>query len=300
VVTRSYDVADIKAVLEAAQVLGRAHRAFRHARAEGERRIEELQNAWVRDHEHLLVDEEDPEYLDEELIEVAKAYLLTGDADGTLPNDVREVLDETRTALAEDLKSAVRLTEPTKQALEAPTAELGAAVRRWFSTARDQGDLRGWPRVLEAWRKALSMTTREAASALGVSPSAIVRYEAGKRSPSVPQIGAMVDCIFAWNPTVEDTRIRATARALARMSGDDPDLSTDILEFAFREQASLQGEVEDALDGLTVVQLRVLAALVATPATLDRLADLVKNDPLRPIKDALDRVHDGTSTEARQ
>lgn len=298
-------MADIQQVLEAAQAFGRAHRAFRDARAEGERRIDEIQQAWVRGHEDLLLDdhEEDDEfdYLDDDLIEAAKTYLLTGEAaDGAIPDDVRGVLDESRRALAEELRGAAGLTEPAREYLVSPNAEFCAAVRSWFAAARAEGDVAGWPQVLGAWRTALSMTTREAASVLEVSPSAVVRYEAGKRSPSVPQIGAMVECIVVWDPTSEDAKLRKAVRAFARMFGEEADVSTDILQNVTIEHETLVGEVEDVIERLTVGQLRVLAALVASPAALDRLACLVKDDPLGPITHALARLSDATTvTESK-
>src|SRR5262249_12355273 len=151
--------------------------------------------------------------------------------------------------------------------------------------------------------KALSMTTREAASALEVSPSAVVRYESAQRSPSAAQVGAMVDCMVAWDPTSDESRTRRHAHALALLFRDPDYANVMLVNFELTEshlrkdlEDGLERTLDNAADGLTNTQVRVLTALVAHPATLDRLVELVKNDPLQPFKEALG----GATSETRR
>lgn len=144
-----------------------------------------------------------------------------------------------------------------------------------------------WPTILREWRTAVDWTTREAAEALEVSPSAIVRYEQGKRSPSLPYVAAMIDRIEVVRPVMEDTDLRQAARVLAQMDGDST--ATGILEQLERGRAELQGDIEEALQTMGERQLRAVAALVGSPAAMEALllwADRFGDDPLRPVFDA--------------
>lgn len=294
---------DSDTVLKAAQRLGRAHREFRHARDESERQFEEIQKNWMQSHAGLLEELCDD---DEELYDVfepaVREYLSTGQADDDVfPRDVLEQLDASRGQFANMVAAVSEATNPAEQALRDPSADFVAALRSWLEWSRTAGgNLADWPEILKAWRSALGMTTREAAAALDVSPSAVVRYEGATRSPSAPYVAAMIERIEAWDSTSEETLLRTAARRLARMFGSDGDGATEILENTARPWDTLVFAVEEALPALTQTQLQVVAALVAAPAALDAIDALVRNNPLQAVLDAVADGHDKavTVTEA--
>lgn len=287
-------MADTKSVIKAAHELGRVHRELRHARAQSEREVEALLSGWVDDHEDLLVDESG-DYLDNDLIDAAKAFLLTGDAgDEPLDADLRAALEEGRAAIADDLQAALALVETAAAAVAQPYSALTSSVRAWLGEARAEGNVADWAIILDAWRTALSLTTREAAAALEVSPSAVVRYSGRSRTPSVPQVVAMVEAMTSWNPAAEDKTMRAAARSLAASFGEDPDKATEILENVGVLRTDLEATVEDGLESLSHTQLTVLAALVTSPKLLNGLATLAREDVFGEIEAAVNAVRGAT------
>lgn len=284
-------------VFEKIQALGRAHREFRHAQSEAERYIDEIQEAWVRDHEHLL--EDDDGDLDDELITEAKTYFLVGkDQYGTLSAELRMAADAGRASRDKKLSVAREPSNSLAEATRGPAADFSQALRRWLREARAEKDFDEFPRILREWRQALSMVTREAATALDVSSSAIVRYESGKRTPSAPQVRALVERIVDWDP-VKDTPAGVALRRLARMFDEDPD---DLIERTDRDtrenltrQVAIQDAIQLALEDLTAAQLGTVASLVNEPAALDRLGELARNHPFQLVADALAQVEPSPS-----
>jgi transcriptional regulator with XRE-family HTH domain len=284
-------VADARAVISAAHEVGRLHRDLRHARDQSEREIQGQLSGWVDKHEDLLVDDSG-EYLDDDLIDAAKAFLLTGDpGEEPLDASLLTALEAGRAAIASDLQAALALEEAAAAAVVGPYDAFVSAVRHWLNEARAEGDIGDWARILDTWRTALSLTTREAAAALEVSPSAIVRYSGGSRTPSVPQVVAMVEAMIRWNPAAEDTKIRAAARSITRMFGTDPDRATEILESAGRSRTDLEASIQDNLEALSTTQLSVVAALVSSPTLLNGLATLACDEVFNEIRMTVNAVH---------
>lgn len=277
-------MANTRAVTTLGQELRRVHRDLRHARNQSEQEVEGLLRSWVDENEDLLGH---GAYLDDDLIDAAKAFLLTGDGDEeTLGPNLLTAVRAGRVAIADDLRGALARSAPAARAVIAPHAAFVSAVKQWLGEARAEGDISDWATILDTWRSALSLTTREAAVALEVSPSAIVRYSGGSRTPSVPQVVAMVEAMSSWDPATEDTKMRVHARGMAMMFERDPDEATNILEDIGSERTRLEGTVEDGLDALSIRQLGVIAALVASPSLLDWLAALASDDLFSEIQTA--------------
>jgi hypothetical protein len=97
----------------------------------------------------------------------------------------------------------------------------------------------------------------------------------------------MIDRIEATGPLPSDTRLRETARKLARAVGDGSD-ATEIIEGWEHQQASLQAEIEEALPTLSWERLKTAAALFRDPRSLDSLQEWSRRpDPLGPVLEAL-------------
>jgi hypothetical protein len=144
-------VADARAVISAAHEVGRLHRDLRHARAQSEREIEGLLSGWVDEHEDLLVDDFG-EYLDDDLINAAKAFLLTGEA-GEEPLDagLLTALEMGRAAIAGDLQAALTMVEKAAAAVCGTTpsfqrsgiGSMRLAPRKTSATGRASSTLGG-------------------------------------------------------------------------------------------------------------------------------------------------------------
>ena len=278
---------------EAAERLGRAHRKLRHARAQSQSEVDAILDAWVRDHGWLF-DHGDGDSRNDELVAASKEYLRDGaPIDETVDDELRAALSNGRLQLAPQLRAALEPVEHTAASVVAPYEAFTTEVRRWLDQRRTDGAVPEWATVLDLWRSALSLTTREAGEALGVSASAVTRYLRRVRTPSMPQLIGMVEAMTTWDPTSEDENLRTAARTIVSVFGDDPDKATEILEDAQRRGLDLEDIVGDALDALSQRQLAVLAALAATPRLLDGLAALADERVMSDLEKAAATVRIG-------
>jgi transcriptional regulator with XRE-family HTH domain len=288
---------------EQIDALGAAHRTVRHERDEADRNLRALASQLARQvaeaHDELFVDADDPDYYDEELIELSADYLVAPDDSGTLPADIRQLLRDMRSAKAADfdqLLSAARLAE---QNAIVPARDFADGLRIWMAGAKNDPSIAAqWNDVLARWRTALNLTVREAASALQVSPSAITRYESGARTPSLPQLTALVEAMGSWDPIATESALGRSGRRLAEVVGWDPDSIADRIDEADSERHHLQGLLEDIArdQHFSAERLRTLVALAQNPEALDHVRALAALD-LVPTPATPSPKDDGEPTE---
>lgn len=233
---------------------------------------------------------EDPDDIED----AAKAFVLGHDLREPLASDLaaneRGELDDLRSRVLE-LLGAARTSMATGQA---PQRAVASEMRRWLAAVQDpedQAEVGQWAEILQQWRQALDDTVREAAAKLGVSPSAVVRYEAGGRLPSIAvlaqMVGAMSNSAALADP---DEEFRKARRGIERSFGQS---AIDTLDRLDLDRASQIDEVAGQLEEMKPEQLRVVATLVSTPHLLDdliRWADHYKSDPLRDLFTALTKT----------
>ena len=280
---------ELEEVLATTDRMAHAYREYVHRLDESDRQLGAVRDAIVDDvvaaHASLFVDEDEPEWLDEELIDDAKRYVVgAGDAHDTLDPALREVLDAHRDLHRDEVDRASAVVAPAAKMLAAPKAAHTAALHRWVMSRRECGSVEGWSTVLTAWRESLGMTTRTAASVLGVSPSAVTRYESGARSPSMPQLISLVESMNGWDPLVEDTFQRST-RMFAQLLGGTSDDAVATLERADAERLRLEAELEEAVASrrFSIEQLRLLTSLCADPDALDHLVGFARADAVAEL-----------------
>ncbi|MDP8928614.1 MAG: helix-turn-helix domain-containing protein, partial [Actinomycetota bacterium] len=224
-----------------------------------------------------------------------------------LPGDRVKELLALRERFEPRLKQAVAESEAAltsaHETLRGPQAELARRLRDWLEHVRQDETTntieKDWPRILRAWRQAIHATSREAAQLLDVSPSAIVRYERGTRSPSRPYVEAMIHRISSSDGVMPVSDERRAATEYVRTFGLGRSYATEFLERLDRERIEIEcqgdtervlfAEIQRDLEGLTPQELRVVAALInrreALQALLTWAADYDK-DPLRPVLQA--------------
>lgn len=284
--------------------LGAAHRAVRHERDEADRHLRTLSSQLARQvaeaHDELFVDADDPDYYDEELIELSADYLVAPDDSDTLPADIQQLLRDMRSAKAADFDRLLSAAQLAEQDVVAPGRDFAEGLRIWLTSAKQDPCIAAqWRDVLARWRSALNLTVREAASALQVSPSAITRYESGARSPSLPQLTALVEAMSSWDPTATESALGRSGRRLAEVLGWDPDSIADRVDEADSERHYLQGLLEDITHDqhLSTERLRTLVALAQNPQALDHVRALAALD-LVPAPTTSSPTDDRKPTEA--
>ena len=291
-------------LMEKIEALGVAHRALRHQRDEADRELRalslQLAHRVADAHEDLFIDADDPDFLDEELIEMAADWLLVPDDSDSLPLEIRHLLEETRQASLADFDRLLADARLAQQGTIGPVRDFAVALRAWLTVAKtDPNTAAEWADMLAKWRSALNLTVREAASALQVSPSAITRYESGARSPSLPQLTALVEAMSTWDPVDEQSELRRSGRRLADLVGWDPESLAERIDEADSERHQLQGLLEDIARNqfFSAERLRTLVALAQNPVALDHVRSLANLD-LSPDLKPMPPGHEGKATEA--
>lgn len=267
-----------KKCLEAIADFGRAATRVRRAQEE----VDLLEVQWLDMASFVCEDfVEDYDGTSETINDALVQFLRTGDQ-SLIPNQVsyhREDLTEMRQEILAEYNERLRELEAVAGSWEQPHQTMVQELRGWLATAKaadaDSATVAGeWAAVLKAWRKAADLTTREAAERLGVSPSAITRYEGGTRAASLPYIASMIEQIDAVGNAERNEKLRKVVRTFASMVGhDDP---TQVLEEteAEAERSNLRNLIHDRLGELSAEQLAAVARLVQ-PAALQALDTLV-------------------------
>lgn len=293
----------VDAVHGAIAELEMAHRAYREQRERARADQRAIVTAWrdktrnaLQEGGEDLTDDEGVPLDDSELDDLLEQYLTSSQDDLLLPDGTGisfDDLPQTRQQLAE-LDAVVQTAAAT---LEPPHAELAARLRAWLDAVRADATpahaVEQWPTILHHWRKALDLTTREAAAQLDISPAAIVRYEKdpgdpGGRTPKLPNIAAMVERMASVPPLIPHSKLRASVEAVTRLGGHEV-TPTELIDQFEGQQAELIATVEDALPQLTLRQLQLLCALVTDQHAIEALlgwVDQYGQDPLRPLFDA--------------
>lgn len=244
----------------------------------------------VRQHQEQFEDVDDSQWIDDDLIRDAESYLRNPeDGPGQLSDLLSGIIDKARVARHDELEALFKSAQLAAQDLSAPKSDLDAALREWGDEQRQGALVDAWSAVLSPWRKAHNMTTRQAAVALGISASAVTRYESGSRSPSSPQLRALVEAMIAWDPATDDHSMSNARYVFSELFGENPDEIADLLDERDAERLSLLAQIDEALEGsmLPVDQLRILVSLTTTPGALAHLAALVRSttsaiEPSRP------------------
>jgi transcriptional regulator with XRE-family HTH domain len=291
--------------METIQALGAAHRALRHRRDEADRNLRALCSNLAREvagaHDELFIDGDDPELFDEELIDMAAEWLLApGDSD-SLPTEVLHLVNEVRQASLPEFDRLLADARLAQQNTIGPVEDFADALRTWLSEAKAEATIAAeWPEVLAKWRSALNLTVREAAAALQVSASAITRYESGARSPSLPQLTALVEAMGTWDPVEEESELRRSGRRLADQVGWDPESFAQRIDEADAERHQLQGLLEDiARDQFfSAERLRTLVALAQNPEALDHVRSLAGFDLTPSLQQPTSPVPERPADEA--
>lgn len=271
-------------MMKALAELGRRCREARAARADLDERQDALRRQWMGDREDYLNEFDDESY--DDVRTSLDEYFDTGTAD--LPRSQLARLKGTREPFLAQLQEPTEALAVLEGAVVPPHESFVQCLRRWFVHARtDPEALKTWQDILKTWRRAVGRTTRDAANLLDVSSSAIVRYEQGNRTPSAPQVAAMIDCIAAGPVLPEQTELRIAAGRIARVFEGGDEEAVDMIENVERSTAEQCRAIEDALPILTSPQRGVVARLVHSPKSLDALDAWATQNQLAPVAVAL-------------
>lgn len=289
-------------VVESIRAFGRTHREHRLIRDDVRRQNSERLSKYTTDLEWICrVDERSGEELHEaeytRRVEAVRQYLTTGvDSEGALPAvihdhsrgatfDVATALAEAYEALTLDRSTGAAALQPTRNSLVGLHRTFVLRLREWFTEARSGSDtLSGWPEILREWRRAVDLTTRNAAEVLEVSPSTVVRYEQGERSPASPYVAALIDQIDERGPIYHDDELVTATRAPAARTTSAMEDLLDPIEQSRRQDEELRVQIEDALPHIGQLHLLVLAELTQRPDLLDSLIESLRSDPLGPLR----------------
>lgn len=275
-------------VLAAIEPFGQAHAHFRAVQAEVWHHRQQLEYRW-RDRFADLLDDTDDDTAAAAEDELTR-FLTTGERDQLeLLAAAATTLAAARPAYAEQLDAEDRRLQQARHAVADHHQAFATALRRWHEQLHADGGppLSEWAPILKAWRAAADLTAREAAQLLGLSPSAVWRYEERQRRPSPATVDAMVAAITT-STTLElhDTEPRAAASYLA--AAGFADTGGRLLERG--EPTELRDQLAERLDQLGARELRAVAALVAEPAAVTALVDWAAaytRHPLQPVIDAV-------------
>lgn len=273
-----------------------------HARARMElssatRAERELRDRWQRNTRHLVDaayddDHEAEDGVDEdEVVNEALDYLRSGDAAGLEHlRAAAEELAEIREGFTGPLAALARDHLRAEQTLEAPHRQLSGALHRWMSALQAPNPDRPEPAemgtILATWRSATGLTAREAGQVLGISPSAVWRYEEGDRTPTRRTIETLVAAMNSSNGlTPHASEWRDALRAIADMS---PMPEEELQRSLDRpDDRSARQRIVDGLKRLDERELGALAELVDDPDALPDLLSWAAQDPLRSVRDAV-------------
>jgi transcriptional regulator with XRE-family HTH domain len=295
----------LRVVLDARAALAGAHLSARFAEEDGDEQWRSLQEKWTRSHGELAdrLYSEGDEFADAAIAD----YFDRGDeSDYDLPADVRNMLADSlleyRRA-GDVIEAGVQRVK--RSTLQEPHKRFNDELEAWYKQAcvGEGASLAEWPQILKAWRTATGRTTREAADALDISASAIVRYETGKRTAAPPYIDAMIRRMAGASAAPPDTSERRRFRSFARDIDDDEKLDPSIASIAAldptahveamqRRGVKLEAFIDEHARLLSVAQKRVLALLISRPAAIDAIEQLIVEPPTNPIEPVLDALGD--------
>lgn len=270
--------------------LRRARIAADKVLADFDAAVDDLRDRWNRE----LGDRADLDvWMFGEPDETAGQERLLGPADADALEQFRHAADQLR---ADVYARYTPVIEPAR-------AELRRQLQAWIEStpsevARDQ-----WSTVLSAWRSAVGATVRQAAAALGVVPSTIVRHERGAKEPGgrVPSdaqlrklVDALADAPVALGPWDNDDR---TTRAMTKLFGIDRSEYADIVEAKMVNATTVADAIRDAIEGLSARQLSVLAAVMRHPTGLADLLAFAEHTATDPADAVRRRVLEGLADE---
>jgi transcriptional regulator with XRE-family HTH domain len=316
VTVREATMATTRAVLAAISEYARAHERFMRAEQQAYEDDVELTEEWVNACDRAfgyeldvddwdefevaeLSDEEYEERLEDaqEIKDALGKYLWSGEASPNLP--VRRISDLSilRERFVDRLQAAERRHAENEKALVEPHAKLVTVLEKWLESAKTpEGRQRieqDWPRILKAWRDAVSLTTREAAEVLGVSASAVVRYSRGERTPPFATVGGMVAAIAGHRGAPPSSPQRQAIQEVVRVMGPEwrvegqHPTATALMEGLEGPKVEFETAIKRQLEQLTTEQLQFVAALTERPDALDALVTFINGDPLAPVRNAL-------------
>lgn len=253
-------------------------------RADFRARYDELETRWVEMWDDEFADLDDDDYA--ELEAALRACFRTGVGD--VPDDLIEEVQAALPEVLAELREPAERLAAAEAGLDEPKAAVAQHMRNWLDRARgDDREVAEWQTVLSSWRRATGRTTRDAADVLGVSSSAVVRWEQGKRRPSIPQIAGIVEALAKGPALPEETEDRIAARRVAKMLGSDDDTGAAIIESFERPIEEMRADLEEAIGTLSPEHLQVLARLVGEPQALSVLAAWADSGQLATIAAAL-------------
>lgn len=283
--TRLARTMDLDKTLDA---VDEAHRSLRLARVQLTDQLDAARRRWMSNNADVFDEVDDDDY---PFVEEAMAsFFDDGVEDELLPP---QHLEQLRASRAHDVQLAyqqcrVTIDTAAKQVTTAYKA-FTAALAEWLHRIRAKElEADAWPTIASRWRKALNLTARQAAEALGVSASAIVRYEQGARRPSLAQLAASVEQMVTFDPTAEDARYNKLAKGLA-IVWPDRDAFELIDEFESPTH-ELVGRIEELLPSCDNQQLKLIS-LVAEDKSIARVfSQLAAELTAEPLLTTLGRV----------
>lgn len=294
--------------------IGRLHSQYRHELAEVNARRERL----LRD--VLAVNDEDWDVVSgslfadrDDVVRVVTSYVLDMEDDWLLilgeevadpasdrvvspPELLRALRARFRDAASGLLQERDRLAV-FAGAVTGPHDTFVGELQVWLDEVRTQTSpsLGDWKEILQSWRRAYGLSAREAAQFLEVSAPAVVRYEQGTRTPSIPFLSGMAARMGDNRAFMEEDDVRAALRRVQSMLPEGGvDRMIDNMDLAALEQDEglviLRSELSDRCESLDEVGLRALLALSQNGTALSALtawAQVPASDPLSPVRQAL-------------
>lgn len=203
--------------------------------------------------------------------------LLSNEGDpAELPDELIEHVDAVAQPFLEDLHQQGRQLDEAERLLDAPHREAVTKVQLWLDEVRTGTAAAedGWPELVAAWRNAVDLTKLEAARALQVSQSTIVRYENHTRCPSIPVMTELVGRIADMpNPLTGDAlRFWESLRTVAAMFEETPAAVVATMG-SVAEEEQLRRDIDDALDLVDTEGLRLLRTISSDAGLRNKLIE---------------------------